>query len=213
MGLDMFLFSVEKGKEKYLVDNKKSGAYCMECIPGFLNEFPEFAEVISNVLGSPIYVDDISAERHLGEKLLPYNLVIPNCDAPEKYYQELCYWRKSNAIHNWFVKNVQNGIDDNRWHEVSLDDLKQLKSVCETVIAHSEIPGSVLLDNDAYYSQPIKDPTVAKKLLPTADGFFFGETSYNGEYLNDLKDTVKMLEKVLAETDFDKVTVFYNSWS
>lgn len=213
MGLDMFLFSVEKGKEKYLVDNKKSGTYCMECIPGFLNEFPEFAEVISNVLGSPIYVDDISAERHLGEKLLPYNLVIPNCDTPEKYYQELCYWRKSNAIHNWFVKKVQNGIDDNSWHQVSIDNLKQLKSVCETVIAHSEIPGSVLLDNDAYYSQPIKDPTIAKSLLPTVDGYFYGETRYNGEYLNDLKDTVKKLEKVLAETDFDKVTVFYNSWS
>lgn len=25
---------------------------------------------------------------------------------------EVMYWRKSNQIHNWFVKNVQNGVDD-----------------------------------------------------------------------------------------------------
>mgnify|MGYP003296433109 CR=1 FL=1 len=47
----------------------------------------------------------------------------------------------------------------------------------------------------------------------TKDGFFFGETNYDGYYLEDLKDTVKKLEKILTATDFDKVTVFYNSWS
>ena len=212
MGLDMFLFSIEKGKEKYLVDNKTSTNFCVELVPGIYDAFPEIAEMFSNAFGTPTYINDMHLERKLGGRLLPYNLVIPDCDSPDKYHQSLCYWRKSNAIHSWFINNVQGGFDDETWHKVSFDALKQLKEVCETVIAHSEIPYSVILDDDAYYSQPIKDPTVAKKLLPTVDGLFYGDTSYDGYYLEDLKDTVKKLEKILAETNFDKVTVFYNSW-
>jgi len=26
--------------------------------------------------------------------------------------EEVGYWRKANQIHNWFVENVQNGIDE-----------------------------------------------------------------------------------------------------
>ena len=33
MGLDMFLFSVEKGKEKYLVDNKRKAAFVLQNEP------------------------------------------------------------------------------------------------------------------------------------------------------------------------------------
>ena len=199
MGLDMFLFSVEKGKEKYLVDNKRNGEFIPQDAPrtDFVN----------------LFIDNGDSDRQLGGKLLPYNLVIPGCDNPGQYHQSLCYCWKRNAIHNWFIKNVQGGIDDDRWHKVSLNDLKQLKKICETVIAHSEIPYSVILDNDAYYSQLIKDSSVAEKLLPTLDGVFFGGIEYDGYYLEYLKDTVKDLEKILAETDFDKVTVFYNSWS
>jgi hypothetical protein len=32
---------------------------------------------------------------------------------------ELAYWRKANQIHNWFVKNVQNGQDNCMPYEVS----------------------------------------------------------------------------------------------
>ena len=28
------------------------------------------------------------------------------------------YWRKANAIHGWFVKNAQQGIDDCRTYSV-----------------------------------------------------------------------------------------------
>lgn len=32
---------------------------------------------------------------------------------------EIGYWRKANHIHNWFIKNVQNGKDDCSVYEVS----------------------------------------------------------------------------------------------
>lgn len=191
MGLDMFLFAVEKGKEKYLVDNKRSGLY---------------------VIPYP-YFDIFYADRELGSKLLPYNLVIPNCDNPGLYHKQLCYWRKNNAIHNWFVRNVQNGIDNNKWYRVSYKQLLHLKLTCEEVVAHSKIPCSAALSSEQYYSQPIIDPSVAKRLLPTLDGYFNGDTDYNGYYIDDIKETIKDLEKVLEETDFDRFTVFYNSWS
>lgn len=29
-----------------------------------------------------------------------------------KIIYEVAYWRKANHIHNWFVQNIQDGIDD-----------------------------------------------------------------------------------------------------
>ena len=65
--------------------------------------------------------------------------------------EELCYWRKANHIHNWFVKNVQGGDDDCEEYLVSLPEIKQLMDVCYEVI----------IDNSK-----------AEELLPTSEGFF-----------------------------------------
>ena len=40
---------------------------------------------------------------------------------------EVCYWRKANQIHNWFVENVQDGDDDCRDYYVSEEDLEELR--------------------------------------------------------------------------------------
>jgi hypothetical protein len=47
----------------------------------------------------------------------------------------------------------------------------------------------------------IKDPSVARELLPTGSGFFFGGTDYDEYYYNDLVETQKMLEELLLEED------------
>ena len=44
------------------------------------------------------------------------------------------YWRKANHIHKWFVKNVQENIDDCKEYYVSLDTLKELLETCQTVL-------------------------------------------------------------------------------
>lgn len=228
----MFLFSIKKGKEKFLVDNKKkydfSNKEFLDSIDlkpiGNMSKYESAKMIIPDTHEfAQCYCDSITKILEslapgkytfdpyiLGAYLLPYDLIIPRCKNPYKYYNYLCYWGSSTAILNWFVKNVQCGVNDDKWHAVSSEDLEILKSTCETVIANSELPLSGPLDDESYYSQLIKNPTVAKELLPIADGS--RKEEYNGRYLMQLKYTVEKLEKVLKETDFDKVTVFFNSW-
>lgn len=44
------------------------------------------------------------------------------------------YWRKANAIHNYFVKNFGDGVDECQDMYITTDDLKNLMGVCENVI-------------------------------------------------------------------------------
>ena len=43
------------------------------------------------------------------------------------------YWRKANAIHQWFVDNCQDGVDDCGSYMVDREKLEELKKVCEIV--------------------------------------------------------------------------------
>ena len=52
---------------------------------------------------------------------------------------------------------------------------------------------------------------IASKLLPTQRGFFFGSTEYDEYYIEDLKHTKEVLEKVLNEVDFENNYVLYTS--
>ena len=86
------------------------------------------------------------------------------------------YWRKANAIHDWFVKNVQGGEDQCNPHYVSREDLIALKEVCEEVLA---------------------DRKRTAELLPTASGFFFGSTEYDQYYFDDIKATIEIIDRCL----------------
>ena len=91
---------------------------------------------------------------------------------------ELKYWRKANAIHKWFVDNVQEGKDDCGTYYVSK---KKLSLLLETI------------------TNVIDNPKLANELLPTESGFFFGDMSYDEFYFQNLKDTKEMLEKLLED--------------
>ena len=105
--------------------------------------------------------------------------------------EEIGCWRKANAIHKWFVDNVQDGKDDCRTAHVSREKLEELLDVCKKVAKASKLVDGKL----------IEDASVAKELLCTTEGFFFGNTDYNEYYLENVKYTIKMLEGVLAEKD------------
>lgn len=133
----------------------------------------------------------------------------------------VCYWRKANQIHNWFVENVQDGVDDCGTYEITEDQLNQLLEICNNVLAHSElISGTV---NNGYTfkngkqvpifqeGQIIADSSYAAAYLPCASGFFFGSTEYDQWYYNDVKFTKEKLEEILKETDFENEIVFYSS--
>lgn len=107
--------------------------------------------------------------------------------------EEVGYWRKANAIHKWFVDNVQDGIDDCDYHrEVTKEDLEELRDVCKAVL---------------------EKPSRAKNLLPTQGGFFFGSTEHDEWYIESLKNTIEICEQALATTDFEKQMIYYvSSW-
>lgn len=103
---------------------------------------------------------------------------------------EVGYWRKANQIHKWFVDNVQEGEDDCKSYYVSRDQLNELKSLCERVLANHDL---------------------AEELLPTGAGFFFGSTEYGEYYFQDLEDTIKIIDKALVLSD-DWCFDYRSSW-
>ncbi len=102
----------------------------------------------------------------------------------------LAYWRKANAIHQWFVENCQGGVDECQETWLDRDKLVELLDVCRTVLA---------------------DMSKAEELLPTQSGFFFGGTDYDEWYQRDLEYTVERLEKILADPAFQKIDFYYQS--
>ena len=92
--------------------------------------------------------------------------------------EEIGYWRKSNQIHNWFVQNVQNGIDNCGTYFVGKEQLEELLELCKQILANNQL---------------------AEELLPSASGFFFGSTEYDEWYFNDLTHTVQIIESLLSE--------------
>lgn len=102
----------------------------------------------------------------------------------------VAYWRKANAIHEWFVQNVQNGVDECREAWVSREQLQELIDICKQII-----------DN----------PKKAEELLPTQSGFFFGSTDYDDWYLQNIAYTVERLEKILKDPAFEKADFYYQS--
>ncbi len=108
--------------------------------------------------------------------------------------EEAMYWRKSNQIHKWFVENVQGGVDNCEEYRVTVDQLKQLIKLCKQID---------------------KDHSLAEKLLPTQEGFFFGGTAYDEYYFEDIKATIKGLSQVVKncyDEDWDITFLYQSSW-
>jgi len=99
------------------------------------------------------------------------------------------YWRKANAIHQWFVKNVQDGKDNCEQHSVSDEKLQDLLTVV----------------NQAIKTEHKSD------ILPTQEGFFFGSTNYDEGYDDDLKKTKEIIEKYLAWSMKSDCELYYRS--
>jgi hypothetical protein len=102
----------------------------------------------------------------------------------------VAYWRKANAVHKWFVDNVQDGIDECNEHSVSKEQLRQLLTICEELIA---------------------DPSKGPERLPTSDGFFFGSTDYDENFKEDLAETVRQLTPLLNDKRWQYFDFSYRS--
>ena len=151
-------------------------------------------------------------------------------DVDQKYsgryriIEDVGYWRKANQIHNWFVENIQNGVDDCCYHgEVTKEDLEELLYICERVLNSCELVDGHVCNGYTFENgkavptmetgKYVKDSSIAEELLPSTSGFFFGSTDYDEYYVDDIKNTIDIITKVLETTDFDTQMICYiSSW-
>ena len=127
----------------------------------------------------------------------------------EMYGKELMYWRKANQIHNWFVQNCQNGVDDCERYVITVADLKKLKELCEKILTMTEVKQELRPTYpNGWFSEPVhvmqdvrllteEGIKFASEHLPSRSGFFFGSTDYDDWYVLELKNTVEQINDTL----------------
>lgn len=99
------------------------------------------------------------------------------------------YWRKANAIHAWFVDEVQGGVDE-----------------CQEAIVHPE----KLLQLRELAAKSAK----GEPALQPRGGFFFGSTDVDEWYVQDMERTVVELDRVIqtAARNGGCEFVYQSSW-
>ncbi|MFZ9143053.1 MAG: hypothetical protein ACO22M_00590 [Candidatus Nanopelagicaceae bacterium] len=105
---------------------------------------------------------------------------------------ELAYWRKANAIHGWFVRNVQGNVDNCDEYAVKYSDLVKLRDTCKEA-----------LDN--------KNP----ELLPPQGGFFFGSTEIDDWYWGEIYETHALMHALCQDEDIKNGRIdvsYHSSW-
>ena len=141
---------------------------------------------LENETWKKMNADFLKLKKVIGEDAKYLDKGLPSISLQMK----IGYWRKANAIHQWFVNNCQKGEDDCRDAYVSREQLEELLGVVKEVLA---------------------DHSKADELLPTQQGFFFGSTEYDEYYFQDLELTKKILKNALSmpkEWDFG----YQSSW-
>lgn len=103
----------------------------------------------------------------------------------------VAYWRKVNAVHQWFVDNVQDGEDNCHEYHVPREKLQELLDICKLIE----------LDNAS-----------APELLPIQQGFFFGSYEYDEWYFDGIKQTIEQIESILKEIPADWNITYQSSW-
>lgn len=103
---------------------------------------------------------------------------------------EMGYWRKANQIYAYFIKLDERAAECHPI-EVDIDQLKELRDICKKVLEF---------------------PDYAEEVLPTQSGFFFGSTEIDEWYMENLKDTITIIDYIeLTYEERDKY-VFQASW-
>jgi len=110
-----------------------------------------------------------------------------------KNIDEVAYWRKDNAIHNWFVTNYADGVDNCSSMEVDRVGLVMLRDICLQV-------------------SQAGNAELAMELLPPVAGFFFGSDQIDEWYWQGVIDTAEKLTVIIDETSEDQMFEYQASW-
>jgi hypothetical protein len=109
--------------------------------------------------------------------------------------EEAIYWRKANAIHGWFGKNVckeegvEGGIANCKDYAVSREKLVELRDTIRVAVE-----------------------TRDTSLLPPTSGFFYGSTEVDEGYWIDLNWTANRVDAVLSEYNEEDWEFEYWAW-
>lgn len=151
--------------------------------------------------------------------------LIPNKKGEKFDYdnKEIAYWRKANAIHNWIFENC--ALENQHDYEpilVSKQRLIDLKETCQEVLENIEHCDKKTIKVECgwgrdefgnpktlYEDVDVFDCELAEELLPTTEGFFFGSTLYDSGYIDDLKDTIMQIDRILEDFDFENDEIYY----
>lgn len=125
----------------------------------------------------------------VAEKRAAVSIIFGGLDVQEISVRAM-YWRKANAIHNWFVENVQDGEDNCAPYYVSRENIEQLINDIATVL---------------------ENRGKAEKILPTGSGFFFGSTEYDSYYFEELERTLAELLALIINPLLDGFDFEYHS--
>lgn len=137
--------------------------------------------------------------------------------------EDVGYWRKANQIHNYIIKNFADGVDNCHPVYLELSDLEQLLDVCKKVRKSINLVDGKLIQSYTFNAQGekinnyidgkvIEDTSVCEELLPTQEGFFFGNTEYNEWYVEQIDYTIKMLKDVIKEEKKMREDGIYNDY-
>lgn len=108
---------------------------------------------------------------------------------------QIGYWREAIAIHNWFVENVQDGIDDCKEYSVDSEDLKRLRDICKNLLLiYEEIP-----DEFEYE---------AETTLPLC----IIRNDYDEDYVENLRNTIKIIDIALSIDKPFSDFIYLSSW-
>lgn len=204
MGLDMYLNRYPKIKGVSNRQLRYLGEY--ECMILYYRDNPSekkssFGKWIGDPKGSKMLPSPKIREK-LIETLPMYDFNGKEVDknsTQDTYFLEyacnIAYWRKANAIHMWFVHNVQKDVDDCGYYKVTKAVLEKLVADCKKALEK--------FDQHKF--------SELKRIMPTQSGFFFGSVEYDEYYRRQLEITIEKITAILEETDFEKYSIEYHS--
>jgi hypothetical protein len=191
MGLDMFLYRTKKVDGLEVEDYEK-----VDIAVSNINDVKEFVNIEKAIEPdefNPAYNELNECVKQRGKSFSWLSI-----------FEDIGYWRKANQIHNFFVQECQDGIDECQYSMVSKEALEDLLERCKRAMKLKKV-----YLNDGI----IKDGEGLETFLPTSSGFFFGGTEFNEWYFEDVAETKKLITKVLKDTDFDTQIILYRaSW-
>ena len=109
-------------------------------------------------------------------------------NAPEFNPEEIGYFRKVNFLMQEFAY-----YGNCEYRDITREELETLQDKCTRLVA-------------------CQDAELAKSLLPTSSGFFFGSTDYDEWYFSDVKEVLNWVNGVLDALEDDEVVLMYCWW-